>query len=164
MLVHSTSARNTHVHLRKPAVIFWRRQAEAKWMESPHRACVGRSILYRQEGRNAHTCVPSSLQTGMELSRTRQARRRGGLHGAWHGQERQGGSGRLRDSSKEVIALAGASGQDKCIMVQLSMWPEPVELCVGPELCPTNHVGSFIILSALLGESNGRQCRAGSRL
>lgn len=56
----------------KPAVKFRRkavrregRGAETRRGESPHRARVGRSILYRQEGKNAHTCIPSALQTGM---------------------------------------------------------------------------------------------------
>lgn len=42
-------------------------RAEAGQGESPHRVHIGRSILYRQEGKKTYTCViPSSLQTGME--------------------------------------------------------------------------------------------------
>lgn len=98
--------------------------------ESPHRARVGRSILYRQEGKNAHTCIPLSLADRDGVSTEschvlRQARRQGWLPGAWHGRERWDGPEWLRDSDREVTALAAASGQDKRILVQLNMWPEP---------------------------------------
>lgn len=57
----------------------------------------------------------------------RQARRQGGLQGARHDQERQDGPGWLKDSDKEVTALAVASVQDKSILVRLSIWPEPLD-------------------------------------
>lgn len=87
-----------------------------------------------RKAKNARICVPlvladrdgvSSEDLEYEPQVLRQARNRGRLQGARHGQERQDGPGRLKDSDKEVTAFAVASVQDRCILVQLSMWPEP---------------------------------------
>lgn len=69
----STTARTTRVHVAEASREVLEEGCEEggqkelrQGEESPHRARVGRSILYRQEGKNAHTCIPSALQTGME--------------------------------------------------------------------------------------------------